>query len=168
MLLSCTCGHVIRDWTDNLPWIGYLIAAQDIEQIYEQTDGTDERLPTRLMYQCVSCGRLWIEDQSRKKLISFVPEDPAPNFLGSIEGEKWKRVLTATWTDTPVDESLPRGCLDWTHTSEEDAASFDDWAALEKAYRARFEELKGRGILRHALLTKNGETIHSWNFRTNG
>jgi hypothetical protein len=116
------------------------------------------------MYQCSSCGRLWIEDQSRKQLKAFVPEEPAPHFLSSIYGQAWKRVLRGFWTDEGVLASSPRGFLSWTHLSAEDRATFDDWDLLQNAYHQRFEELKGQGILRDALLKKNGDTIHFWSW----
>jgi hypothetical protein len=114
------------------------------------------------MYQCSACGRLWIEDQSRKQLKAFVPEGPAPQFLSSIYQQNWKRVLRGSWEDKPICATLPRGYLDWTHLSEKDRATFDDWDALEKAYHQQLEELRRQGLLRDALLKKNGEQVHHW------
>ena len=164
MKFACTCGHVIRDQTDYLPYAGYLIADQDVYDATEMSDrGSGDWWPTltRSMYQCDSCGRLWIDDHNRQ-LKSFMPEQPATNFLSSIHGGKWKRVLRGSWTDDPAEASLPRGFVSWTHLERGDQKTFDDWESLEAFYRLKFEELKGAGILRDAMLTKNGDRIHYW------
>jgi hypothetical protein len=67
-----------------------------------------------------------------------------------------------SWTDKPIAATFPRGFLTWTHLSEADRGTFNDWDLLEQEYYMRFEELKRQDILRDARLTKNGETIHSW------
>ena len=64
--------------------------------------------------------------------------------------------------DDPPFASIPRGSLSWTHLSEGDRTTFDDWQLLEEAYKQRFEDLKRQGILRDALLKTNGETVHFW------
>ncbi len=164
MKFACTCGNVIPDQRDYLPYAAHLIADQDICDATEMSDrGSGDWWPslTRKLYQCNSCGRLWIEDHERE-LRSFTPEQPTPHVLSSIHGSQWKRVLRGLWTDKPVMATLPRGFLNWTHLSEADRATFDDWKLLERAYYDRFEDLKRQGILRDALLTRNGEIVHSW------
>ncbi|WP_157648001.1 hypothetical protein [Burkholderia ubonensis] len=42
------------------------------------------------------------------------------------------------------------------------AESYDTWEALEQAYFALFFRLKGFGLLRSALLQKDGKQIHAW------
>ena len=167
MKFTCGCGNVIRDQTDYLPYAAHLIADQDIYDataISERGESNWWPSLTRKLYQCGSCGRLWIEDHERK-LRCFVPEEPAPHLLSSIHGNKWKRVLRGWWEDRPATSASPHGVLTWEHLSNEDHATFKEWKLLEQAYRERFEELKKQGILRDALLTKNGEAIHSWEFK---
>lgn len=163
MKLACACGFVIADNTDYLPYVGHLIADQDIQDVYEMpSPGGFRHLLTRKMYQCRSCGRLWIEGQGKGQMKAFVPEQPAPDILSSIHGQSWKRVLRGSWTDEALLGGLPRGFLTWTHLSEGDRATFDDWDLLQQAYFERLEELRRQGILRDALLMKNGQAIHSW------
>ncbi|MEK7953476.1 hypothetical protein [Luteolibacter soli] len=164
MKFACACGNLIPDQTDYLSYAAHLIADQDLYDATAMSErGSSDWWPslTRKLYQCDSCGRLWIEDRGRE-LRAFVPEEPAPHFLSSIHGDQWKRILRGEWRDERVIATLPRGFLGWAHLSEEDHATFDDWGLLERAYYDRFEELKKRGILRDAMLTKNGETVHSW------
>jgi len=164
MKFACTCGNTIRDQTDYLRYAGHLIADQDVFEAAEMSDrGLGDWWPslTRRMYQCESCGRLWIDDQSGK-LKSFVPEQSAEHFLSSIHGRKWKRILRGSWTDERTLKGVPRGFLSWEHLSDEDQATFDDWESLETVYRKQFESLKKQGILRDALLKKNGAIIHQW------
>ena len=170
MKFACACGEIIRDQTDYLSYAAYLIADQDIYDATEMSDrGSGDWWPslTRKMYQCSSCGRLWIEDHEGRALKCFVPEEPVEQFLSSIHGNQWKRVLRGSWTDKPIAATFPRGFLSWNHLSEEDRQTFNDWETLERAYQKRFEELKRDGILRDALLVKNGATVHSWSWSDN-
>ena len=168
MKFACACGSVIRDQTDYLPYKGYRISDQDIYDAADISDqGSADWWPnlTRSMYQCHSCGRLWIDDHN-DELKSFMPEQPAERFLASIHGEKWKRVLRGSWTDEPVAATLPRGFVSWSHLGDDDQATFDDWSSLEAVYRSKFEELRSAGTIRDAMLTKNGHRIHLWQSET--
>ena len=94
MKITCHCGALIIDQTDELPHKGHLIPDQECFATYDAIDDhvidpvADGRLgreaayrearkiirqPTRLMYQCRSCGRLYIDDPKRE-LHCFVPE----------------------------------------------------------------------------------------------
>jgi hypothetical protein len=164
MKLACNCGHVFTDQTDYLPYAAHLLADQDFPDAAAMSRaGSDNwhHLLTRKIYQCNSCGRLWIEDHERTWK-SFVPEAPASHILSSIHGKHWKRILRGEWIDKHVVSGLPEGFLNWAHLSDVERAVYDDWNLLEQAYHERFEDLKHQGILRDALLMKNGEPVHSW------
>lgn len=162
MKILCECGSLIRDQTDFLSYKAHLIADQDITDALELSDkGSSSwwHSLSRMMYQCGECGRLWINDHDNE-LRSFVPEQPAPHLLSSIHGDKWKRLIRGFWSDTTI--GRPKGLLTWGHLSNEDYEMFDDWDAMSVCYQRVFERLRDQGILRDALLRKNGETIHYW------
>jgi len=95
MRIDCRCGATISDSTDCLSHKARLTPDQDLYGVW---DGIDEEVidrvasgelavrdaymksrgiiasPTRLMWQCVECGRLYI-DGPNEKLYCFVPEN---------------------------------------------------------------------------------------------
>lgn len=96
MKITCHCGHLIPDHTDDLPQKGHLIPDQNWNGLWDQID--EELLPklasqklspdaasmqlrdvfsqvTRILYQCQECGRLYINDE-HGKLHCYVPRDP--------------------------------------------------------------------------------------------
>lgn len=94
MKISCRCGAIIVDQTDDLPHKAYLIPDQvwsgmwdaiDSEVIDPVADGQLSRegayrrsrsiiwQPARLMWQCRACGRLYVDDRDRQ-LVCFAPE----------------------------------------------------------------------------------------------
>jgi hypothetical protein len=95
MKIGCLCGGVIIDQTDDLPQKGHLIPDQEWFATYDAIDddvinplaeGSLEKeraymvarliigRSARLMWQCVDCGRLYIDDR-QGKLQCYVPED---------------------------------------------------------------------------------------------
>ena len=94
MKIHCHCGATIIDATDHLAWKGHLTPDQNM---YDVWDGIDDQVidplaagdlkieeaymkardiitsPTRQMWQCSECGRLYI-DGPHGKLHCFVPE----------------------------------------------------------------------------------------------
>ncbi len=94
MRIDCHCGKIISDTTDHLAHKAHLTPDQDI---YEVWDGIDDEVidrvasgelavgdaymksrhiinsPTRSMWQCFECGRLYI-DGPDGELYCFVPE----------------------------------------------------------------------------------------------
>ncbi|WP_166831384.1 hypothetical protein [Thalassoroseus pseudoceratinae] len=96
MKISCHCGKKILDATDALPHKAYLIPDQVWFEVYDSLDehvvdsvseGTldneDAKMRmrqiissrARLMWQCGSCGRLYIDDNAGR-LQCFVPANP--------------------------------------------------------------------------------------------
>jgi hypothetical protein len=95
MKISCRCGAMISDTTDYISRKGHLTPDQEIYGVW---DGIDDEVidrvasgelsvndaymvsrrimssPTRLMWQCFECGRLYI-DGPNGDLHCFVPED---------------------------------------------------------------------------------------------
>lgn len=87
--LLCKCGHVIVDQTDDLPYKSELIRDQDWENVWgalaSQRSLDAEALTdfiiglkmkyTRDVYECPSCGRLWVQLEPEKNIFrSFAPE----------------------------------------------------------------------------------------------
>lgn len=97
MWFNCHCGNTIKDNTDCLRQKGHLTPDQDLYSVW---DGIDEQvidrvassqlpvndayvlsrrimsLPTRTMYQCSECGRLYIDGLDGKQHC-FLPESEA-------------------------------------------------------------------------------------------
>ena len=83
MKFTCLCGTVIRDNTDYQEDKAYFIPDQSHERTVEAIDGgaspwNELRKVERVMYQCTSCARLWLENTDRK-LCCFAPE-PSTQF----------------------------------------------------------------------------------------
>jgi len=97
MWFDCRCGVTIKDNTDSVRHKGHLTPDQDLYAVW---DGMDEQIidrvvsgelpakdayvvsrdimasPTRSMYQCFNCGRLYIDGPDGKRHC-FVPESDA-------------------------------------------------------------------------------------------
>ena len=93
MKISCRCGAVLVDGTDDLPHKAHLIPDQDWTRTLDALDATIERAaqaridantacmqarkdltePRRILWQCRTCGRLYIEGRDRQ-LHGFAPE----------------------------------------------------------------------------------------------
>jgi len=88
MKLKCTCGEIITDQTDHLPHKAYIIGDKDyfefldvIEAAIKSTDETKDHLcravvkaePSRLAWECTSCGRLYFDDQ-QGGVIEYLPQ----------------------------------------------------------------------------------------------
>ncbi|MFI4847721.1 MAG: hypothetical protein ACIAZJ_01365 [Gimesia chilikensis] len=94
MKISCYCGEMIFDSTDNLPQKGRLIPDQDWLEMFDALEvQVMERLaagtlsfeaacmkmrelicsPVRGIWQCAACGRLYIDDLDGQ-LQCFLPE----------------------------------------------------------------------------------------------
>ncbi|WP_233833788.1 hypothetical protein [Paraburkholderia sp. ZP32-5] len=162
MKIGCVCGVAIVDQTDYLPHKAHLVADQDWEDFAEssQTLGRIDQTFVRHCYQCVSCGRLYVDDHNRK-LVRFIPEaEGARQTLGSIKGTLWKAPLIGAWTSDPP-AGKPSGALFCAGTNGV-AEQYDTWEELEQAYFELFNRLKGMGLLRSALLRKGGAQIHFW------
>jgi hypothetical protein len=99
MKIGCHCGATVFDQTDDLPQKAHLIPDQawnaihdaiDDEVIDPVADGSLEREaayhrarriiggPSRRMWQCVTCGRLYIDDHNYQ-LRCFVPAGEEPD-----------------------------------------------------------------------------------------
>ena len=97
MWFECECGTIIKDSTDYLVNKAHLIPDQDWFDVYDAIDeqvvepvaqGEVDpqrammdareiiRKPSRLMWQCYSCGRLYLQSYDRSDIHCFVPSDP--------------------------------------------------------------------------------------------
>ena len=91
MKIECACGHRMSDGTDGLSYEAHFVPDEDWERLWLEIDSAIEnsgpgarekeaacmRLRSlrifRDIWQCPSCGRLYVEDQSHA-LRSFVAE----------------------------------------------------------------------------------------------
>ena len=110
MKIGCYCGATILDSTDCLPTKGHLIADEEWFSVYDAIDdevvdpvstgkmtAEEAHMKSRrilssrswLMWQCSTCGRLYIDDLNGK-LQCYVPEHPETDrqVLRSHEGRK--------------------------------------------------------------------------------
>lgn len=161
MKIACRCGAVIPDQTDYLRYKAHVVADQDWEDFVDTTE-SKRRVDSsfvRLCYQCMQCGRLYVEDASQQLQI-FIPEDHKAQILGSSKGEDWRAPLIGSWSEAPY-AGQAQGHL-WCDAEGGTSAEFDDWNQLESAYRAMFDRLSELDRLRSALLRKNGKDVHSW------
>lgn len=99
--LLCECGHVISDTTDDLPYKGELVADGDHELVWSvlpDLQGTTDRrwdavtairmAHCRDLYECTSCGRLWIERLPGTRIFVSYSSDSGrvENILGPTGG----------------------------------------------------------------------------------
>ncbi|MGL6072671.1 MAG: hypothetical protein ACRC8S_00790 [Fimbriiglobus sp.] len=93
MKIGCHCGATIFDQTDDLPQKGHLIPDQEWFAVYDEMDSLIDQIVAgnmsqeqayhksreiisrnaREMWQCVECGRLYIDGVDRQ-LYCFAPE----------------------------------------------------------------------------------------------
>jgi hypothetical protein len=83
MNFSCVCGARIYDNTDYQEDKAYFISDQSHEKAMMEIENRNTpwgvlRKFERIMYQCRSCARLWLEDQ-QGNLTCFTP-DPKTEF----------------------------------------------------------------------------------------
>ena len=93
MKIRCTCGEVIPDQTDYLPYKAYIIGDKDyfnfldtVDEAIESKDKNREKLcmtvrraePSRLAWECNSCGRLYIADK-HGSLVEYLPQNGKAN-----------------------------------------------------------------------------------------
>ena len=112
MKISCRCGNVLHDHTDNLPFKGYLRADKDdvtyAQALQKEVETVARRFRTadearaervlrndvqefgmvgvtleRLVYECTSCGRLLLPSPKTGRFLSFLPEDSERGVLSA-------------------------------------------------------------------------------------
>ena len=108
MKITCHCGALVRDQTDNLPHKGHLIPDQEWFPVYDAIDVViDDAVAGRLdaeaasmkirsilgtaarhVYQCRECGRLFVDDRQHQ-LHTFAPAsaDTGREILRSRDGD---------------------------------------------------------------------------------
>lgn len=98
MKVICTCGNVLTDSTDGIPYKGYFMADQDWFAFLDRVDSAIEsnhrnrekviyelrayivHVLGRNIYQCPECGRLYMDDV-KHQLHEFVPVGPLDHCL---------------------------------------------------------------------------------------
>ncbi|WP_171209086.1 MULTISPECIES: hypothetical protein [unclassified Ruegeria] len=101
MKILCKCGTVIRDQTDYLPHKAYVIGDKDYFEFLDLVDAAilskdenRERLlenvrgaePSRLAWECNSCGRLFF-DAKDGKLVEYLPQNSKANRIFDRPGK---------------------------------------------------------------------------------
>ena len=161
MKIKCKCGAVIYDQTDYLSYKARFVADRDWEDfvaVSASTQGIDSSY-VRNCYQCLQCGRLYIDDPERH-LRSFAPEDDSKSVLDSSKGESWRAPLIAVWEDKPFADQ-PRGSI-FCEAQGGVAEHYDDWNQMESDYYVLFKKLRALDLVRSAFLRKNRTFLHSW------
>jgi hypothetical protein len=116
---------------------------------------------TRTMYECVACGRLWLETASND-LVAFLPDGHTGQVIGPTAGDRWKAPLFASWEDVPVVPGAPHGMLECPIGVRTAVARYESWNDLEAAYHDLLSRRRAEGTLRSALLKRNGQIVHDW------
>lgn len=191
MNFLCKCGYRIHDSSDGLSYKGWIIADQDMDEFWHLTERKEEILHSekadmtevdtidsrlysiteRAIYQCPSCGRVFIEDLLDDfKLIQFTPcidgkpePDVSKKLLISSYGEKWNGYMFADWYDEIPNWSNAHGNIVPVVNIDLDDLEFDDYEAFEKRFYELFEHLKGLGLITSARLDVNQKNIFNWN-----
>jgi len=93
MKIKCTCGEIIFDQTDYLPYKSYIIGDKDyfdfhdkIDEAIQSKEEDREKLSmdvrraekSRLAWECNTCGRLYLNDADGN-LIEYRPENGKAN-----------------------------------------------------------------------------------------
>ncbi len=186
MKIGCVCGKIIYDQTDYISYKAYAIPDQDLFDLYDELDVLLEQAVaghesnavaaeqmfrsisvqisrtigqyTKRLYQCTHCGRLYIEDETLTFRV-FSPDEHTlqSSILRSVHDDQWKRPLRGHWSS-----SSRKGRVWNIVNAEEDAEWFDDWDAVQARYFEIFNRLRDKGILRDALLKKDGNIAHQW------
>lgn len=183
MHFLCKCGYRIYDNTDCLSYKGTIIADQDMDEFWdlitkaerphnETVEIFDEltSLMKRCIYQCPSCGRIFIDDQSdNSRLIRFTPcaeGEPEPDvnksLLCSCYEEKWKGFLLADWYDEKPEWLENHGVIMPNLNIKLDNLRFDNYTDFEKRFYELFEHLKGLNLIGYAILNVNRKRIFIW------
>jgi hypothetical protein len=182
MKISCACGSTISDNTDFLSYKARFVADQDFYDVVDASEGSeitvsyrdDEPAGTssvarhrlwrwsRTMWQCTTCGCIWLEDHEHG-IRGFTPiESSTPhNLLRSIHEDRWKRPLVGAWRTWITDG--PKGELWWGFgDAEEGFEQFERWEQLEQRYHEVFRRLLDKEILRSAFLRDGDRMVHEW------
>ena len=183
MHFLCRCGYRLHDSSDLISYKGTIIADQDMNEFWSLIEKAEKphaeicdifsslnKLMMRCIYQCPSCGRLFIEDQSDNyQLIRFTPciegepePDVSKNLLISAYEENWKGSITAEWFDEKPWWSECHGTIMPQLNVRLDDLKFDDYPAFEKRFYELLDDLKARQLLNYAVLKVNGRKIFRW------
>lgn len=180
MRFLCTCGYTIYDSTDELSYKGSIIADQDMNELYdliesikEEKENIDDVLIKidhffhRKIYQCPTCGSIYIEDISKKyELIPFTPlnqgDELNKKLLMSKYGKQWKGRLYAWWHDQKREWEEYHGVICPHLNVELDDLDFDDYELFYKRFMEIMDELIKKDLLLYAQITKNDKSIFQW------
>jgi hypothetical protein len=164
MKILCPWGHSIRDPYECGPDKAYLLPDRDYFAIVEEVANDTRRWQAfeeaqTTVWQCGSCGRLVLYRPCVGQMLWFAPEGHRRRVLGSVQRDRFKIRLEASWAS-----GSDAGELWWGEAGEYPAGyeQFSDWDALERRYFVVLECLHSEGRLRWARLSKRGEIMHRW------
>ena len=181
MHFYCKCGNRISDTTDMISYKAHMIADQDwfdfldaicaaieskeinrekvIGEFYRET----LKATRRHIYQCVKCGRIFMEDQEYQ-LHTFAPEGTDnKRLLNSEKGSTWKGSLYAFWYDEKPVWMECCGMISPNVNISYENLEFDNYEQFETRFWEIFEELKEKKLIRYAKLERNREKVFDWN-----
>lgn len=185
MHFLCKCGYRIHDNSDLHSYKAAIIADQDMTEFWDLIEKAEQphtemieifyklaALMERHIYQCPSCGRIFIENpEERSQLIRFTPcleGEPEPDvnkrLLISSYGEKWKGLLYADWYDEKPEWMSHHGMIMPNLNIQLNDLHFDDYEAFEKRFYELFEHLKGLHLINHATLNVNRKKVFTWQY----
>lgn len=115
MFISCACGEKIHDNTDFMSWKAHLLPDQQWEELFDIVDSALEtpdkaarreeiqvkvrdkiRNLFRSAWECVACGRLYIENKGGE-LLCYAPQDSnPPRYILSGEEPRQKEEIQLT------------------------------------------------------------------------
>ena len=172
MHFYCKCGNRISDTRDNLPYSARVGADVDLYDYWEAWErrGRGQALGSlmdpmdyeKVIFQCDKCGRIYFDDPDDPRcFISFTPEDKNVMVTGPIEGVAWKGYIYGI-SDLGLPKSIGSCYTIWNNGSHEECQEFTNYKAMREYFDSKVTELKGKGLLRHAWVNKDGETIFRW------
>lgn len=180
MHFYCQCGNRINDTTDMISYKARMIADQDWfdfldaicdaieskemdrEKVIREFYNEPLNAARRSIYQCVKCGRIFMEDQEHR-LHTFSPEGTVEKrLLNSEKGSAWKGFLYASWDDEKPEWRNCHGMIGTNVNISYENLAFDAYEQFEARFYEIFEELKEKKLLRCAQLERNGKKIFDW------
>lgn len=186
MHFYCKCGKRISDTTDGLSYKASFLANQDEGDLFDQIEecvknenlsrekcldqillGVLGHYMGRCIYQCLDCGRIYIDDASGN-LHSFLPEGGInKHLLTSVESSDWKGTLWGEWQDIKKEWMTYKGFIEVKCNDEiyEKNLVYDSKEEFEQEYYQLFEELKRKKKIRSASLKINGAWIFQWTLK---
>lgn len=173
MHFRCTCGHVISDTTDNLPYSARVVADVDVYDYWEAWERTgrgqslgalsDPLDYEKIIYQCEECGRLYFDDpDDPSRFIAFLPEDKNVMVTGPAEAQSWRGYIYG-FSDLGMERGIGSCFTNWNYGTGEEYREFDTYESMREYFDGKLSELQAEDRVKSAWINKDGETVFRWN-----